>query len=377
MIKMMVVDDEPHALRWAEEVIGGIAECQICGLYTSADDCFAQIVHDQPHLILLDIEMPGMQGLKAAQLLHALYPELAVVFSTAYGEYAAQAFEVNAVDYLLKPLTEPRVRQMIERYCRSRPRAMERNGNYTPRYFGPFRLKAAATGKSVEFRTAKARELAAFLLLKPGEPVSRDQILETIWPEWEADRAQSNLHTTVYQLRKDLTLAGITDDGNAVRSTAGLYSFQEPSHDGDLQLFERAYSLFSQGDDAIFHASQALALYRDGFMSGCSSDWVLQKRGQLEQNFLEMLTAVIDDEVRHQKYSRALTLLYRYIDCNPYAEQAHGQMIGLQWLLHGSQAAASYRRQMVEQFRTDLGVEPRIDMDKLAGNPLCYFGMSQ
>lgn len=114
-IRVLIVDDEQHARDELKYLLGQHPDVTVVG---EADNCFDALIHVQkhhPHLVFLDIEMPLMTGIQAAEkIMENNLPPL-VVFATAHEEFALKAFDLNAVDYLLKPFSEKRVKQCISR----------------------------------------------------------------------------------------------------------------------------------------------------------------------------------------------------------------------------------------------------------------------
>lgn len=116
-LRVVVVEDEPPALRHLLSTIAEIPEVQIVG--AAGDGALAvEMIHKLcPDLVILDINMPGLTGLEVAQALDRRNgPE--VMFLTAHGGFAVDAFELDAADYLLKPLRDDRLREAIERVRR-------------------------------------------------------------------------------------------------------------------------------------------------------------------------------------------------------------------------------------------------------------------
>ena len=117
-MRIIIVDDEPLArarLR-AQVVDNGLGE-----IVAEADnglEAVRFVQSFQPDVVLLDIRMPGMDGLEAAQHLTRLSRPPAVIFTTAYDEHALAAFDANAIDYLLKPIRASRLRQALEKALR-------------------------------------------------------------------------------------------------------------------------------------------------------------------------------------------------------------------------------------------------------------------
>jgi DNA-binding LytR/AlgR family response regulator len=121
---VLVVDDEPLARRRLVRMLGRIPGVSVAGEAGDAEAALARVRADRPDLVLLDIRMPGLSGLELAASAPDLPP---IVFTTAYDRYAVEAFEADAVDYLLKPVEKGRLESAIEK-ARRRARALDRAG---------------------------------------------------------------------------------------------------------------------------------------------------------------------------------------------------------------------------------------------------------
>lgn len=110
MIKAIALDDEPLALEVLKQLCTGIPDLELVTVFTKATEAFNYLEVHPVDLLLLDINMPGISGLDFYRSLKK--PPL-LILTTAYQEYAVNAFELNAVDYLLKPFTQERLQQAI------------------------------------------------------------------------------------------------------------------------------------------------------------------------------------------------------------------------------------------------------------------------
>jgi len=111
-LRVLIVDDEPLARARARRILEQLGGCAIVGEAGSAAEARPMIAAEHPDVLLLDIQMPGEDGFS---LLRSLDTRPAVVFVTAFDHYAVQAFEENAVDYLLKPFRPERMEQALAR----------------------------------------------------------------------------------------------------------------------------------------------------------------------------------------------------------------------------------------------------------------------
>src|SRR5262245_54594221 len=111
-LRVLIVDDEALARERTRRMLAELADVTVVGEAGAADEARRRIAELEPDLILLDIQMPGEDGFA---LLQSLTPRPAVIFVTAFDQYAVRAFEENAVDYLLKPFRAERLAQALAR----------------------------------------------------------------------------------------------------------------------------------------------------------------------------------------------------------------------------------------------------------------------
>ena len=111
-IRVFIVDDERHARVELRRLIAGVASLELVGEASNADEAEKLIAILQPEVIFLDIQMPGRSGF---ELLEDLKIPPEIIFTTAYDQYAVKAFEISALDYLLKPIRTERFIQAIEK----------------------------------------------------------------------------------------------------------------------------------------------------------------------------------------------------------------------------------------------------------------------
>lgn len=113
MIKTLIVDDEPLAAGLVKEFLSAYPQFEVVAICHDGFEALKAIQLFQPELIFLDIQMPKITGF---ELLELLENPPAVLFTTAFDQYAVQAFDVKGIDYLVKPFSEARFAQAIERF---------------------------------------------------------------------------------------------------------------------------------------------------------------------------------------------------------------------------------------------------------------------
>ncbi len=113
MIRVLIVDDEAPARNRLRQMLSSHDDMEIVGEAATGVQAMEMTTELKPDLLLMDIQMPGSSGIDVAACLP--HPRPAVVFCTAYDQHAVDAFELNAVDYLLKPISRTRLAQALER----------------------------------------------------------------------------------------------------------------------------------------------------------------------------------------------------------------------------------------------------------------------
>ncbi|MDR2038646.1 MAG: LytTR family DNA-binding domain-containing protein [Bacteroidales bacterium] len=107
----IIVDDEPLAREGIKLLVDTMPQLKLCGMFSNTLSAMQFLETNAVDLIFLDIEMPGINGIEFARTISR---ETLIIFTTAFAEYAAESYEVDAVDYLVKPIEEERFRKAVE-----------------------------------------------------------------------------------------------------------------------------------------------------------------------------------------------------------------------------------------------------------------------
>ena len=193
MIRVLIVDDEQVIREGASRVIGAClpdAEIVVCG---GSSEALEEAEKRPFDIAFLDIEMPGMNGVDLARRIRGMAPETNIIFSTAYPQYAGDAFSLHASGYISKPLTEEKVKAELDNL--RHPVDSEDRG-LRIQAFGNFEV--FYDGRPLHFRYQKTKELLAYLIDRNGAVVDIGEIRAILWDDDE-DRT-----SYIKQIRKDL-----------------------------------------------------------------------------------------------------------------------------------------------------------------------------
>jgi len=122
-MRVLIVDDEPPARDRVRRLLSEIEDCAVVGEVANGSDALAACATLKPDVVLLDVRMPGLWGIEVAQHLSTLLDAPAVIFTTAYGDHAIDAFDAHAIGYLLKPIRKEKLQRALTHASRiSAPR---------------------------------------------------------------------------------------------------------------------------------------------------------------------------------------------------------------------------------------------------------------
>jgi len=155
-LRTLIVDDEAPARERLKSLLAELENTQIVGEAMNGEQALQLVVDLSPDVVLLDVRMPGMDGLEAAHHLSSLVEPPAVIFTTAYDEYAVNAFDAQAVGYLLKPIRKEKL-----------VAALQQAGRLTR----PQLQKLTAAGAGTEHRTHIAARHREGIRLIPIEEI--------------------------------------------------------------------------------------------------------------------------------------------------------------------------------------------------------------
>lgn len=204
-MRILIVDDERPALEGLKGVTAGVMpEAQI-DCFDNWMDALAAARRAAYDVAMLDIAMPGKNGLQLSRELKELYPQTNIVFVTGYSDYAVDAFSLNASGYILKPARQADVRNALE-HLREPIRCRE--GLLRVQCFGNFEV--FADGKPIPFRRGLSREILAYLISLRGASATTNELCAVLFEE-DSPSNKHYLRNLIADLRNTLARYGAQD----------------------------------------------------------------------------------------------------------------------------------------------------------------------
>ncbi|MBQ6609924.1 MAG: response regulator [Oscillospiraceae bacterium] len=225
------VDDEPLVLQLTLSLFRDLPGFQEVEGFAGPLEALDWLENHTPDIALLDIDMPGMNGLELARRIRDMHPDTAIIFLTGYSEYALDAFQLHASGYLMKPINREKLASEVEYALSGRNRV--KASNVFAKTFGNFDL--LVDGRPLVFKRSKSKELLAYLVDRHGGNVSRPEAFAVLWEDTFYDRAmQKQMDVVIRSLRSTLEEAGV---GEIFEIQSGWMRILPERMDSDLFRF--------------------------------------------------------------------------------------------------------------------------------------------
>ncbi|WP_282940129.1 response regulator [Paenibacillus sp. RC67] len=356
-MRVILIDDEENALDVLEILLREIGSVTIAGRYTNPIQALDALDQFQPDAVFLDIQMPGMLGLEAARRIKAIAPHTQIVFTTAYSEYAVEAFEIQSTDYLLKPFTKERLRNTVSRFMKLLPHksseeAAQGAGTYI-QCFGGFQIQTA--NGLLSWKTNKEKELCAFLIQHADVQVDAATMINSIWPESELDKARTYLYTCISYLRKSFQASNINLKVN--KAGRGYAIDMEGTRSDVAEFLAIAEQASSEQALSEKQYEQLTILHKGEYFQGCDFHWSMWRGEELKNKYLQTLRIACGHFAKIGNILLAVDSLRRVLVASPDSEKDGRDLIRLYLQADKRNEALKIFRQLDHAVRVNLGVE--------------------
>lgn len=363
-MRIMLVDDERLALVRMEKMLEEFHDCEVIGSYSRAEPALQQIGELQPDAVFLDIHMPGLNGLKATERIQAIAPDTKIVYVTAYDKYAVEAFELDATDYVMKPLRRQRLSRTIQRLRERVALAMESPKEEDVLYhcLGTMQIrKPDGQWEVLKWRTTKAKELFAYLLYHRGKIVSKNVLLELFWPELDERKGLANLQTSMNRIRT-LWNHTVGEDYISIRYSQYGYILETNRLQIDAEQWEQ--ELRRLQPVSIEHApnhQRLLDMYRGHFYEEDNYAWAEGERQRLKALWLQHAQQLGQFYCSHDMNIEALGVYHQILKHDPLHEESYLELMKLYARLHDTDSVDKQYQLMIRLLEQD-EVDPSPDI---------------
>lgn len=365
MLTAVIVDDEIPVLNLLKIFLEKTKQINIIETFSNPNAALKNIPHIKPDIVFLDIEMPEINGLELANKLLEFDDNLMVVFITGYNQYAVEAFEVNALDYILKPVNLSRIEKCISKLAKiksSRNNNTSKNNltNSTICCFGNFEIYDR--NGLIKWPTRKVKEMLAYFIFNRDVHISSSKLGEILWPEWNPEKVRSNFDTTLFRLRKTINEHNLPIEIDSKEFGRGFYRCRLNGIQCDFMEFRDFISKdISINEKNINDYEKICNLYKDDLFSKENYEWCEPEREYFNRCYLNILRNIATFYINNNLYNEALDKLLSIQAKALFDEDTHKQILKLYSLQNNKGLLIKHHEDFKIKLYTELGIKPQKD----------------
>ncbi|MHA6480555.1 response regulator [Paenibacillus sp. strain BS8-2] len=319
-----MIDDEKAMHIVMNRLLSAISGVVVVGCYQNAAQALEHVNREDIDLVFIDIMIGQDHGLEVARQLRSTHSKVDIVFVTSHKEFAIDSFDSYPLDYMIKPVSKPRLEQTIMRAAAriSEKSTTEDNspGKLIVRAFGGFEVRSEQGGHA-KWISKKSMELFAYLLIQRGRPVSKSRIIEHIYTDTPQENAATYVNTNVYQLRKTLHTLG---HRNIIVHSQDQYWLLLDHVEIDFVQFEDQVSQFTTIEPT--HIDNVLAceqLYIAELFEDRSFEWSITEQIRLHKLYAHFVKQLSGFLIAHRRAEQAIPLIKKLLVNDEWDEEAH------------------------------------------------------
>ncbi|KOY83758.1 response regulator [Lysinibacillus macroides] len=362
-MRIVLIDDEHLPLTRLRTLLekSKVPGIEIVGEYTDSLTVLNHIEKLQPNVVFLDIVMPGMDGLALGEKIQELLPNVEIVFTTGFDQYAIDAFNLHAIDYLLKPIQIPRLEKTLERLGKISNKNKKATAQHTmlKLFGGLYVVSPDGHTQLMKWRTSKAKELFAYMLNHRNEVIYRDTILELFWPESDIDKASKQLYTAIYTIRQTLKHYGLDSIQISSPLLNSGYKLLVENAVVDVEQWLSRLKLLSRVQATTLEEhEQVFQMYTGDFLGDCDYLWAEGERERLRRLWLHHASQLSEFYSINQNYIAAVKVRERVQALCADEEENYFTLMKLYDLLNNAAAVEEQYLLLKKMLREHFAVEP-------------------
>jgi two-component SAPR family response regulator len=363
VLRAILIDDESLALDFLELQINKLDGIEVIGKYTFFRvEEHTKLLQDID-LVFLDIEMPEVNGLELAELISEVNEDIEIIFVTAFNEYAVQAFELNALDYLLKPVRLERLKNTYERIEKRRstsPKKASPTNEVMIKLGGEPGFYTNNERQHVTWRTTKTRELFLYLLHHRGQTIRKDFLTDYFWSNLDVERANAQMYTAIYHVRR--TLRPMKEHIRIESNQEGYILVLE---NVTLDLYEWEKSLDNMPaltTSTVDIYEKVVKSYPGPYLGNTAYLWAEAECYRLEERWLDKAYKLADYYLEKNQNRKAKDWYTAITETREEEEKAHFQLMKLYAEEDYKQMVNAHYEQLVQIYKElNLPLNPEVE----------------
>lgn len=363
-MRAIIVDDEPLILDVFENMLLEMDAITVVGKYTDPFEAIDQAVLKEADIAFLDIEMPDLNGMDVASILKRLDPDINIVFVTAHSDYAVRAFELDAIDYLTRPVQKHRLEETLKRInARSSVQEQVTTGKMVCCFSSlSFLTENSKEPLNPRWRTKRTQEIFAYLLFNTNEKVRKDLLVDMFWPESNWNQGIAQLYSTIYQIRKTLKDVNFEIE---IESKENYYLLKLNNIKVDFHEWEKAIDTLGPiNQDTIYEHIATIKLYTGNFLETHNYSWAANEQKRLRSTWIYHVRKVTDYLYEQEEFIQAINLCHYAQRIHKTGESIYFQLMKLYAETNNYSAVELQYNTLVKMLKENFDTAPKEEIQK-------------
>lgn len=353
----MIIIDRPKLANQLSTKLSKFDSVKIVGQYTNPYIGLKHVKSTRIDVVFLNIKMSLFNGLTIAKQLKAENPNINIVFVTQDHQYAVKAFEINALDYLIKPIQHSRLQKTLSRIHPQVDEKQKANGMVICCFSS---LHIIDKGKNclvnLRWRTRKTEELFAYLLLNHGKNIGKEFLVDLLWPHISWQRGISQLYNAVYQIRKTLTERNINME---IENTDQYYILHLNDTELDIDQWERAIDhLPSINERTISKHIQLIYQYKGDVFRDSNYIWSIKEKNRLRETWFYHISQVTNYLFEAGKYIQIINIYHHVQQVHPLDPKSYEMLMKLYAFMNNHKAVTFQYKELKKMLDREFDAKP-------------------
>jgi len=365
-MNVIIVDDDKAMLLIMKKMLKKIEGIDIVNTFNDTRNVIGFIKEFKIDMVFLDISMPEENGLELARKVLETSPSTDIVFTTSHREYAVEAFDICAFDYIVKPVLPERLKRTVKRALEKRAGSVEKvlikEKKLSVYLFGGIDVSSESLG-TVKWISAKSLELFVYLLLKEGRNISKNVIIEEIFFDMPLKNAENYLKTAIYQIRKSLEPYSSTP---LLISNNGSYQLDFSEFYVDVMDFEKRLSKIQKIDsENINEALFIEKLFVGELLGDRVYYWIMSDREKYLNSYLNLSKKIGEYFFNNGELNQASYILKKLIKFDLLNEDANYLFMKIFAAQNDKKSLTEHYERYTKTLKKELDISPELTIINL------------
>ena len=316
MIRSIIVDDEENTIEELKDILESFGNIEIIACETNPFKALEIIEDNKIDVAFLDIDMPGINGITLSEKIKTISPNIEIIFITAYNQYAIEAFEVDAIDYVLKPIRKERIEKSIKRILKL---IKEEDNNYRIKIRSFKKFEVLIDNTIVKWRIIKDGELFAYLIENVDIPIHKEKIIQDLWDDVDLKNGLIYLQSSIYRIRKILSNNGYK---NCIIYTNNCYIMKRINIDCDIWRYNDYLNKeYLINKDNVDIYDNLIKIYTGDYLEEDGYLWAINISENYRLKYMELLEKVSEYYIRNGNYEKSIKYMEKVVEIDSSYER--------------------------------------------------------